>query len=112
VPEALIPAVRAVRNDEDFERLSDYLPPEASQILFGIAAGMSLNNALNEMLGGLDEIEKPSTPGDFSHLADMTNMDLVLVQGEEHLQEILSEDIEYSCTRTSANWWSGIPRDL
>ena len=94
VPEALIPAVRAVRNDEDFERLSDYLPPEASQILFGIAAGMSLNNALNEMLGGLDEIEKPSTPGDFSHLADMTNMDLVLVQGEEHLQEILSEDIE------------------
>ena len=94
VPEALIPAVRAVRNDEDFERLSDYLPPEASQILFGIAAGMSLDEALNEMLGGLDEIEKPSTPGDFSYLADMTNMDLVLVQGEEHLQEILSEDIE------------------
>jgi mRNA-degrading endonuclease RelE of RelBE toxin-antitoxin system len=94
VPEALIPAVRAVRNDEDFERLSDYLPPEASQILFGIAAGMSLDDALNEMLGGLEEIEKPSTPGDFSHLADMTNMDLVLVQGEEHLQEILSEDIE------------------
>ena len=94
VPEALIPAVRAVRDDEDFERLSDYLPPEASQILYGIAAGMSLDDALNEMLGGIDEIEKPSTPGDFSHLADMTNMDLVLVQGEEHLQEILSEDIE------------------
>jgi hypothetical protein len=94
VPEALIPAVRAVRNDEDFERLSDYLPPEASQILYGIAAGMSLDDALNEMLGGIDEIEKPSTPGDFSHLADMTNMDLVLVQGEEHLQEILGEDIE------------------
>lgn len=94
VPEALIPAVRAVRNDDDFERLSDYLPPEAGQILFGIAAGMTLDDALNEMLGGLDEIEKPTTPGDFSHLADMTNMDLVLVQGEEHLQEILSEDIE------------------
>lgn len=94
VPEALIPAVRAVRNDDDFERLSDYLPPEASQVLYGIAAGMSLDDALNEMLGGLDPIEKPSTPGDFSYLADRTNMDLVLVQGEEHLQEILSEDIE------------------
>ena len=94
VPEALIPSVRAVRNDDDFERLSDYLPPEASQILYGIAAGMSLDDALNEMLGGLDEVTKPSAPGDFSHLADMTNMDLVLVQGEEHLQEILSEDIE------------------
>lgn len=94
VPEALIPAVRAVRNDNDFERLSDYLPPEASHILFGIASGMSLDESINEMLGGLSEIEKPSTPGDFSHLADMANMNLVLVQGEEHLQEILSEDIE------------------
>lgn len=94
VPEALIPAVRAVRNDDDFERLAEYLPPEASQILFGIAAGMSLDDALNEMLGGIDEVAKPTAPGDFSHLADITSMDLVLVQGEEHLQEILSEDIE------------------
>lgn len=94
VPEALIPAVRAVRDDDDFDRLSDYLPPEAAQILYGIAAGMSLDDALNEMLGGVDEVAKPTAPGDFSHLADMTNMDLVLVKGEEHLQEILSEDIE------------------
>ncbi len=94
VPHALIPAVRAVRSDDDFERLSEYLPPEASQILFGIAAGMALDDALNEMIGGLDDVAKPVGPGDFSHLADMSNMNLVLVQGEEHLREILSEDIE------------------
>jgi len=94
VPEALIPAVRAVRNDDDFERLADYLPPEAAQVLYGVASGMPLDEAINEMLGALDEIEKPTGPGDFSHLAEITNMDLVLVQGEEHLREILSEDIE------------------
>lgn len=94
VPEALIPAVRAVRSDDDFERLADYLPPEAAQVLFGVASGMPLDEAINEMLGALDEIEKPTGPGDFSHLAEITNMDLVLVQGEEHLREILSEDIE------------------
>ncbi|MCW4153819.1 AAA family ATPase [Halomonas sp. 18H] len=94
VPEALIPAVRAVRNDDDFERLADYLPPEAAQVLYGVASGMPLDGAINEMLGALEEIEKPTGPGDFSHLADITNMDLVLVQGEEHLREILSEDIE------------------
>ena len=94
VPEALIPAVRAVRSDDDFERLADYLPPEAAQVLFGVASGMPLDEAINEMLGALDEIEKPTGPGDFSHLVEITNMDLVLVQGEEHLREILSEDIE------------------
>jgi hypothetical protein len=31
VPEALIPAVRAVRTDDAFEQLADYLPKEASQ---------------------------------------------------------------------------------
>lgn len=94
VPEALIPAIRAVRNDDDFERLADYLPTEAAQVLYGVASGMSLDEAINEMLGALEEIEKPAGPGDFSHLAEVTNMDLVLVQGEEHLREILSEDIE------------------
>ena len=94
VPDALIPAVRAVRNDDDFERLAGYLPPEAEQVLYGVASGMPLEEAINEMLGALDEIEKPTGPGDFSYLAEITNLDLVLVQGEEHLREILSEDIE------------------
>lgn len=95
VPEALIPAVRAVRSDESFDQLADYLPKEAAQVLYGMVMGLSLDGALNEMLGSTDiEIVKPEGPGDFSHLADSANMDLVLVAGEEHLKEILSEDIE------------------
>lgn len=95
VPEALIPSVRAVQCDDDFERMAEYLPPEARQVLYGYVCGMGLDDAILEMLGqpGTDEV-KPDGPGDFSHLAEVASMDLVLVEGEEHLREILSEDIE------------------
>lgn len=95
VPRALIPAVRAVRTDDAFEQLAEYLPKEAAHVLYGVAMGMNLDQALKEMLGVTDTGSvKPAGPGDFSHLADITNMDLVLVEGEDHLKEILSEDIE------------------
>ena len=95
VPEALIPAVRAVRTDSAFDQLAEYLPQEASQVLYGIVMGLSLDQSLEEMLGQADATAvKPAGPGDFSHLAEAANQDLVLVQGEEHLREILSEDIE------------------
>ena len=95
VPRALIPAVRAVHTDEGFEQLSNYLPQEASQVLFGVVMGLSLDQSLEEMLGGLDTGDAiPEGPGDFSHLAQVSNMDLVLVAGEEHLREILAEDID------------------
>ena len=95
VPEALIPAVRAVRDDNAFDQLSSYLPREASQVLLGVVAGMSLDASIEELLGGsIAAGNKPAGPGDFSHLADTASMDLVLVEGEEHLKAILSEDIE------------------
>lgn len=93
-PRALIPAIRAVRNDEAFEQLADYLPREAQQVLFGVVAGLSLDQSLIEMLGDEPVTASPSGPGDFSHLAQASNVDLVLVEGEEGLREILSEDIE------------------
>lgn len=94
-PHALIPAIRAVRNDKAFEQLADYLPREAEQVLYGVVMGMTLNQSLKEMLGATDTITiVPSGPGDFSHLAEVSNVDLVLVEGEEALRDILSEDIE------------------
>lgn len=95
VPEALIPAVRAVRSDDAFDQLADYLPMEASQVLFGIVSGLTLDESIEEMLGGIDDkVAKPTGPGDFSHLAESANMDLVLIEGEEQLKTILGEDIE------------------
>jgi mRNA-degrading endonuclease RelE of RelBE toxin-antitoxin system len=95
VPRALIPAVRAIRNDAAFEDVVEYLPPEAGQVLFWVVAGRSLDEALRETLGELDAgTARPEGPGDFSKLGEVASSDLVLVEGEEHLRSILSEDIE------------------
>ena len=95
VPRPLIPAVRAIRTDEAFEEVAPYLPPEAVQVLFWVAAGRSLEEALEETLGTLDAGDaRPEGPGDFSKLDQVTSLILVLVEGEEHLKEILAEDIE------------------
>ena len=95
VPRPLIPAVRAIRTDEAFEEVAPYLPPEAVQVLFWVAAGRSLEEALEETLGTLDAGDaRPEGPGDFSKLDQVTSFNLVLVEGEEHLKEILAEDIE------------------
>ena len=94
-PEALIPAIRAVRNNESFEQLAEYLPTEAQQVLYGVVMGLSLDQSLEEMLGVTETTAViPTGPGDFTHLAEVSNLDLVLVEGEEDLKNILSEDIE------------------
>jgi hypothetical protein len=95
VPQALVPSVRAVQSDDDFERVAEYLPPEARQVLYGFVCGLDLDTSIEEMLGTESTAPaQPSGPGDFSYLADVACMDLVLIEGEEHLREILSEDIE------------------
>lgn len=95
VPRALIPAVRAIKNDDAFQEFAEYLPKEAAQVLYGVVCGLSLNQSLTEMLGELDKaVAAPVSPGDFSHLDQVMNIDLVLVEGEEHLKTILSQDIE------------------
>jgi mRNA-degrading endonuclease RelE of RelBE toxin-antitoxin system len=94
VPRVLIPAVRTVRDDAHFASLGEYLPKEAEQVLFGVVSGLSLDDALAEMLDAQTPAVPPEHGGDFSHLAEVASQDLVLVDGEEHLREIMSEDIE------------------
>lgn len=95
VPRALIPAVRVIKNDDAFQEVAEYLPKEAAQVLYGVVCGLSLDQSLTEMFGELDKVvEAPVTPGDFSHLNQIMNSDLVLVAGEDHLKMILSQGIE------------------
>ncbi len=93
-PKALIPSLRAVQNDSDFEQIAVYLPPEARDVLYGYVCGMELDEAIEEMLGNVDDVVKPDGPGDFTGLTHARNTDLVLIEGEEHLKAILAEDIE------------------
>ena len=96
VPKPLIPAVKSIRSDAGLEALSDYLPPDCRDVLFGLAAGMTLQLAIDEMLGvvaGPAEVA-PESPGDFTKIQETPNFDLVLVAGEEELKQILEGTLE------------------
>jgi AAA domain len=97
VPRPLIPAVREIRSDAALEALADYLPPDCRDVLYGIAAGMGLDEALEEMLGlavAAQEEPAPESPGDFTQIQRTPNFDLVLVEGEEDLKRILEGSLE------------------
>jgi superfamily I DNA/RNA helicase/mRNA-degrading endonuclease RelE of RelBE toxin-antitoxin system len=51
VPWPLLPAVRAVQSEEQLDRLLPHLPPEGAEMLTGLAAGLSLDEALEEVFG-------------------------------------------------------------
>ena len=38
-------------SDRSMDALADYLPPDCRDILYGVAAGMTLDAAIDEMLG-------------------------------------------------------------
>mgnify|MGYP006276565065 CR=1 FL=1 len=95
VPKPLVPAVKSIQNDAGLEALSDYLPPDCRDVLYGIAAGLSLHDAMEEMLGAATTAEAaPESPGDFTKIQETPNFDLVLVAGEEELKQILKGSLE------------------
>jgi superfamily I DNA/RNA helicase len=51
VPTALLPSVRAIRDEAELDAMLPHLPPEAGEVLTGLAAGLSLDEALEEVLG-------------------------------------------------------------
>jgi UvrD/REP helicase N-terminal domain len=96
VPRPLIPAVRSIHSDTGLDALSDYLPPDCRDVLYGLAAGMTMDDALNEMLGAAPAPEEvaPASTGDFTRIQESPNFDLVLVEGEEELKSILQGPLE------------------
>jgi superfamily I DNA/RNA helicase len=96
VPKPLIPAVKAIQSDSSLEALTDYLPPDCRDVLLGVAMGMSIDEALEEMLGMAKSDDEPLIEGggDFTHIEDTPNFDLILVDDEEHLKDILSASME------------------
>lgn len=62
-----------------------------------MAAGLTLDEALEEMLGSLAAAEEVEGTGDFNQIEKQTNFDLILVKDEEHLHDILR-------TKTLEEW--------
>ena len=96
VPKPLVPAVKSIKSDAGLEALGDYLPPDCRDVLFGLAAGMTMQEAMDEMLGAAAAPAEvaPESPGDFTKIQETPNFDLVLVAGEEELKQILEGTLE------------------
>ena len=97
VPRPLIAAVKAIHSDESLAALSDYLPPDCRDVLCGIAAGLTLDQALEEMLGltpAVAAAAAPDSPGDFTKLEKSTNFDLIQFNDEEELKNIFKGSLE------------------
>jgi mRNA-degrading endonuclease RelE of RelBE toxin-antitoxin system len=97
VPKPLIAAVKAIHSDESLTALSDYLPPDCRDVLCGIAAGLTLDQALEEMLGltpAVAAAAAPDSPGDFTKLERSTNFDLIQFKDEEELKNIFQGSLE------------------
>lgn len=96
VPKPLVPAVKSIRSDAGLEALSDYLPPDCRDVLFGLAAGMTLDQAIDEMLGAAAAPAEvaPESAGDFTRIQETPNFDLVLVAGQDELKQILQGPLE------------------
>ncbi len=121
VPRPLVPAVRAVTSDAALDALVDYLPPDCRDVLHGIAAGMSLDEALEEMLG-VTATQAVNVvvdgPGDFSNIGSRPAYDLVFVEGEEDLKKILKASLEewrvflHPYQRKLVQWKTGGPMNI
>jgi mRNA-degrading endonuclease RelE of RelBE toxin-antitoxin system len=92
VPKLLIPTLRQIQSDHEFDVLREYLPSECYDVLLGVVAGLPLDQAMSQALG-LDVEDSQLTqiegPGDFSQLAQRPNRDLVVVEGEDALKAML-----------------------
>lgn len=91
VPKPLLPAVKAIKSDEQLDALQTYLPPDCRDILYGMASGMTLDEALKEMLGAETSQAGNYDSGDFSNMNKAALYDLIFIEGEEELKETLKE---------------------
>lgn len=116
VPMELIPAVRAVRSDADLENLGRYLPPDSRDVLLGLAAGLTLDEALEEMLAiPVSQQGVAADPDDFTGLRARPQYRLVFVENQSVLQSALNGTLEdwriflHPCQRHIVEWKTAGP---
>ena len=76
VPPVLLPAVRSVYSDDELEALAKHLPAEAGEVLTWLAMGLSLDEALEEVLA-----DKP-TPPDKAPVIDPDDLAAAILRPE------------------------------
>ncbi len=95
LPDALLPAVRAVSNEEDLDALAPHVPPEASDGLYLLASGHDLDEALAQ----LDRAAAPDEGVDTEDFAAAVHhpeskRSFLVVDAPEDLEAVLTGSVE------------------
>ncbi len=96
VPEPLMVAVRAVENEEDLDKLSPYLPADASDVLCGLAAGFPLAEAIEEAARSKPAASEKVDVEDFGSALEKPEAQQTfhIVSDQRDLEEMLDAPLE------------------
>jgi superfamily I DNA/RNA helicase len=94
IPEILLPVVRSIKTEDELDRAADYLPQEAYEALFYLAAGYSLEEVFREM----EKSEEPQKVDTSDYEAALENPDsqrrFFVVEDDLELAAILHAPLE------------------
>ncbi|MEB3317841.1 MAG: UvrD-helicase domain-containing protein, partial [Cyanobacteriota bacterium] len=93
VPPALLPSVRAVRQEDDLTQLLEWLPPECIDSLILLADGRSVEEVISELELVMPEAVDPSDVDQALDRFD-SKAEFVVITDDEALEAILSAPME------------------
>ncbi len=95
LPQALLAAVRAVASEEELDELAPHLPPEASDGLYLLASGHTLDETLDQLdRGGLPEQGVDTTDFAAAVHHPESKRSFLVVDAPEDLKAVLSGSVE------------------
>lgn len=98
VPFQLLPSVRALKYEYDLDELAPYLPEEAADALYMVAAGSSVDEAIKEARGeaATTEEAEPVDTEDFVTALDHPDSQrrFKLIEDDEDLADMLNAPLE------------------
>jgi hypothetical protein len=94
VPLPLLPSVRAIASEPDLDSLRPHLPEDAAEVLYGLAMGMALEEALTEVERAASRKQKVDVEDFAAALAEPTSQrQFLVVQGDRDLTAVLNQPL-------------------
>jgi superfamily I DNA/RNA helicase len=94
VPLPLLPSVRALASDADLDSLRPHLPEDAAEVLYGLAMGMGLEEALTEVERAATRKPKVDVEDFAAALAEPASQrQFLVVQGDRDLTAVLNQPL-------------------
>ncbi len=94
VPEALMPLVRSIRTEEKLDELQQYLPEEAYEALFLLAAGYSQREVDNELAYSRQKKEVDTEDYEAALQRPNSKRRFAMVEDDEELERMLEAPLE------------------